>query len=112
MPIFSCSTLASGARQLVVQEAFEITVSEAFSVSWLTPNTTVLSTSFSPGAEITTFFAPAVRCAPALALRGEQAGAFEHHVDAELAPGQLGRIAFGADADAVAVDDHVDRHRR
>ena len=26
MPILSCSTLATGARQLVVQEAFEITV--------------------------------------------------------------------------------------
>jgi hypothetical protein len=33
MPIFSCSTMASGARQLVVHEALEMTVSEAFSVS-------------------------------------------------------------------------------
>jgi hypothetical protein len=32
MPIFSLSTLASGARQLVVQEALEMTVSEAVSV--------------------------------------------------------------------------------
>jgi len=31
MPIRSSSAFASGARQLVVQEAFEITVSEAFS---------------------------------------------------------------------------------
>ncbi len=35
---------------------------------------------------------------------GEQAGALEHDIDTELAPGQLGRIALGADADAVAID--------
>ena len=64
----SSSALTSGARQLVVHEAFEITVSLAFSVLWLTPKTTVRSTSFSPGAEMITFFAPACRCAPAFAL--------------------------------------------
>ncbi len=32
MPIFSCSTLASGARQLVVHDAFEMTVWLALSV--------------------------------------------------------------------------------
>ena len=37
MPTLSCSTLASGARQLVVHDALEITVSLAFSVRWLTP---------------------------------------------------------------------------
>ena len=68
MPIFSCSTLASGARQLVVHEAFEITVSEALSTPSLTPMTTVLSTSLSPGAEMMTFLAPAVMCAEAFAL--------------------------------------------
>ena len=36
-PIFSCSGATRGARQLVVQEALEMTVSEAFSVLWLTP---------------------------------------------------------------------------
>ena len=46
------------ARQLVVQEALEITVSEAFSESWLTPYTMVASTSEPPGAEIITFLAP------------------------------------------------------
>lgn len=35
---------------------------------------------------------------------GEQPGAFEHHVDLLCGPGQLGRIADGADRDAVAVD--------
>ena len=37
MPTLSFSTLASGARQLVVQEAFEITVWLALSTPWLTP---------------------------------------------------------------------------
>ena len=31
IPTFSCNTLATGARQLVVHEAFEITVNPAFS---------------------------------------------------------------------------------
>ncbi len=36
-PILSCSGFTSGARQLVVHEALEITVCEAFSTSWFTP---------------------------------------------------------------------------
>src|SRR6266478_1145986 len=67
-PMQSSTALTSGARQLVVHEPFEITVSEAFSVLSLTPMTTVRSTSFSPGAERTTFFAPAARCAEAFSL--------------------------------------------
>ena len=37
MPMLSFRAFASGARQLVVQEAFEITVSLAFSTPWFTP---------------------------------------------------------------------------
>ena len=37
MPTVSLRTLAIGARQLVVHEALEITVSLAFSEPWLTP---------------------------------------------------------------------------
>ena len=51
-----------GARQLVVQEAFETMVSDGLSVWWLTPKTMVLLTSCPPGAEMSTFFAPAFRC--------------------------------------------------
>ena len=50
---------AIGAKQFVVQEAAEITVSLAFKMSWLTLNTTV-GRSLPAGAEITTFLAPAV----------------------------------------------------
>src|SRR5690625_2692800 len=65
IPNLSFSTLATGARQLVVHEALEIIWSLAFKVSWLTPYTTVAST-LVPGAEMMTFFAPASMCAWAL----------------------------------------------
>jgi hypothetical protein len=67
-PMRSSSAFTSGARQLVVHEALEMTVSDALRSLWLTPMTTVRSTSFSPGAETMTFRAPACRCAPAFAL--------------------------------------------
>ena len=40
-----------------------------------------------------------------LCLAGEEASALEHGVDAQLAPGELRRIALGEHADAVTVDD-------
>ena len=73
----------------------------------------VASTSSPPGAEMMTLLAPPSRCLAGLGLAGEQARALEHDVDAQLAPGQLGRIAFGQHLDAVAVDDQrvaVDLH--
>jgi hypothetical protein len=51
------------------------------------------------GAEISTFLA----LGRGLAL-GEQAGAFEHDVDAELAPGQIGRVALGQHLDFPGAD--------
>src|SRR5690606_26856880 len=39
----------------------------------------------------------------------EQAGAFEHDVDAQLAPRQFRRVALGANLDAIAVDHEVAR---
>ena len=36
-PMRSFSAFTSGARQLVVHEAFEITVCDALSTSWFTP---------------------------------------------------------------------------
>ena len=56
MPQVSCSTFATGARPLVVQEALEMTWCFFGSyISLLTPSTIVRS-SFLAGAEITTFF--------------------------------------------------------
>jgi len=57
----------NGARQFVVQDAFETILCSGFSSWSLTPRTTVKSMSF-PGAEMITFFAPASRCFPAPAL--------------------------------------------
>ena len=62
IPQASFSTLASGATQLVVQEALEMI--RCFSLSYassLTPSTIVTSGSVA-GAEMTTFSAPASRC--------------------------------------------------
>ena len=56
-----------GARQFVVQEALEITLSCSVNVSWFTPITTV-GTSPLAGAEMITRPAPASRCLPALSL--------------------------------------------
>ena len=67
-PILSFRGLTNGARQLVVHEALEITVSDALSTSWFTPNTTVASTSLPPGAEMMTFLAPPLRWAEAFSF--------------------------------------------
>src|SRR4249920_3527615 len=67
MPKLSCSTLATGARQLVVQDALEITVISLVITPWFTPYTTVASTA-SAGAEISTLRAPAAINAEAAAL--------------------------------------------
>src|SRR3954454_23421425 len=54
----SFRAFAIGARQLVVQEALEMTVCASGSYDvWLTPMTTVTS-SFEAGAEMMTFLAP------------------------------------------------------
>src|SRR6478735_2406025 len=67
MPNESSNTLAIGARQLVVQDAQLITVSLPSRMLWFTLNTIVFRSPVA-GAEITTRFAPAVRCDSAFAL--------------------------------------------
>ncbi len=53
-PTLSCSTFTTGTRQLVVHEAFEMTVKPLLRTPWFTPYTMVASTSSPPGAEMTT----------------------------------------------------------
>ena len=68
MPKLSRSTLATVARQLVVQEALE--TSSCLAGSYFpsfTPSTIVMSGSLA-GAVMTTFFAPACRCFEEVAL--------------------------------------------
>merc|ERR1719235_1228937 len=60
MPNLSFTTFASGARQLVVHEAFETTwMSDLYSV-WFTPQTNIGTSSFG-GAEMITFLQPPPR---------------------------------------------------
>ena len=63
MPNLSFSSLTMAAIELVVQEPADTMLSEAFRISWLTPNTTVGVVSSLAGAEIRTFLAPAFRWA-------------------------------------------------
>src|SRR5689334_15924581 len=63
IPNVSTRTLATGPRQLVVQDALEtIACLRGSYLSWLTPITIVRSSSLA-GAEMMTFLAPAVRWA-------------------------------------------------
>jgi hypothetical protein len=66
IPNLSCSTFASGARQFVVHDAFEITVCAAASYApSFTPKQTMTSAS-ELGAEMMTRLAPPFRCSAAL----------------------------------------------
>jgi len=65
MPKVSCTTFARGARQFVVQEAFEKMASPAYA-SVLTPHTNIGASG--EGAETTTFFAPPFKCKLAFSL--------------------------------------------
>ena len=68
MPNVSFNTLATGARQFVVQDAFDrMWCFFGLYLSSFTPMTTVRSSPLA-GAEMITFFAPAFRCASAFAL--------------------------------------------
>ena len=59
---FSFNTLANGARQFVVQEALDTTLWLGASYcSWLTPITTVISSS-EAGAEMITFLTDPPKC--------------------------------------------------
>mmetsp|Transcript_154822 Transcript_154822/g.269540 ORF Transcript_154822/g.269540 Transcript_154822/m.269540 type:complete len:218 (+) Transcript_154822:479-1132(+) len=60
-PKLSWMTFASGARQFVVQDALETTVSLGLYSVWFTP-TTYMGTASLGGAEMMTFWAPPLRC--------------------------------------------------
>ena len=61
IPNLSFNTLAIGARQLVVQEAFDTNFVPFSYALWFTPQTNMGVSSFD-GADITTYFAPASIC--------------------------------------------------
>ena len=97
MPNVSWSTFATGARQFVVHDAFEMMwCSAGLYISRLMPMHSVTS-GFFAGAEIRTFFAPPARCLPALALSTNRPVALDHDVDAGVLPLDRRRILLGAD---------------
>ena len=104
MPKVSCSTLTTGARQLVVQLAFEMMLCLAASyLSSLTPSTMVMS-SLVAGAEMMTFLTVRAEVRLGLFGVGEEAGGLDHDLCADGGPVELGRVALGEDLDLLAVD--------
>ena len=89
MPILSCSTFATGARQLVVHDALEMTVCSDLSTLWLTPYTMVGIDVLLARRRDHDFLRAAREMRAGLRLAGEQARALEHEIHAELAPRQL-----------------------
>ena len=107
MPKLSLRTLASGPRQLVVQEALEMMWCAAGSYrSSLTPITMVMSSSGGGGGD-QDLLGAGVDVLLRVGGLGEEAGGLDDDVHAQLAPGQLGGVALGQDLDGLAVDDDV-----
>ena len=102
------STCTTGARQFVVQLALEMMLCFLGSyLSWLTPITTVMSSPLA-GAEMITFFAPAVRCPLAFSASVNRPVHSMTISTPSRLPRQLGRRLGGDDLHLVAVDDqHV-----
>ena len=104
MPNRSWSTLAIGARQFVVHEALEMTVC-CVGVEDL-----VVHAHADHGVGVTRRrrdddpLGAAGEVAGGLVAGGEDPGRLDHHVDAVLAPGDLGRVTRLELADLVAVD--------
>ena len=99
MPKVSLSTLTTGARQLVVQLALEMTLCLAASyLSSLTPRTMVRS-SLVAGAEMMTFLTVLPQVRLGLGGVGEEAGGLDDDLRADGGPVELGRVALGEDLD-------------
>jgi hypothetical protein len=85
MPHLSFSTLATGARQLVVQEALDDDGLASVGARG-SRQTRTWACRLWQGADIITFLAPAARCFSAAGFVQEQAGGFDHDVGADLVP--------------------------
>ena len=104
MPKVSCRTLTTGARQLVVQLALEMTLCLAASyLSSLTPRTMVMS-SLVAGAEMMTFLTVVPRWALAFSASVKKPVDSTTICGADGGPVELGGVALGEDFDLLAVD--------
>ena len=104
-PKLSTRTLAIGARQLVVQLAFEMTSCLALSyISSLTPRHDG-DVGALGGRRDDDLLGAGLEVLGGGGALGEAPGGLDDDVGAELAPRQLGGVGLGGDADALAVDD-------
>ena len=102
----SFRAFAIGARQLVVQEAAEMILSSLVRVLWLTL--------IDDGGQIVAgrsgdndLAGACVDMSLCLCLAGIEAGALQHNVNAQLAPGQISSVRHLVDDDLLAVDNDV-----
>ena len=111
----SSIALTSGARQLVVHEALEMTVSLSFSSLVVDPENHGAVDVLLARRRDDHLARAGLEVRAGLRLAGEKPGALEDDVHAERAPRQLRRIALGNDLDRVAVHDDglvLDFHAR
>ena len=102
MPNVSCSTFTTGARQLVVQEAFEMMLCLAGSYApSLTPSTMVTS-SFFGGRRNDDFLHRAAQVLHGFFRVGEKPGGLHHDFRAQGSPVDLRRIFGGENFDLLA----------
>ena len=95
MPQKSLSTFATGARQLVVQDALETTAVGGLQLVVIDPVDDREIGAGGRSADTRTFFGAGLEMSRCLAsLDGEEAGALQGDVDAEIAPWQVGRVAL------------------
>ena len=104
MPTASFSTLATGARQLVVHEALLTILCSALQplVIDAVDDGVVGAVGRSRDQDLLRAGAEMAR---GLLLAREHAGAFEHEVDPEIAPGKLRHVALGQHLDRPLADD-------
>ena len=108
MPIASCRTLATGARQFVVHDALEMTLCG--------PVVGLVEVDAERDGDVLVLgrrgdddlLGPGLEVLGGVVALGEQAGGLDHHVDAEVAPRQVAgsrsastRIGLAVDGDAL-----------
>ena len=105
MPTVSCRTFATGARQLVVHDALEMTW-------WLSGVVDLVEVDAEYDGRVRLgrrrgddhLLGARVEVLGGVGALGEEAGRLDHDVDAEVAPRQRRRVALGQHLDVAAVD--------
>ena len=106
MPNFSSSSLTMAAMELVVQEPAETITSEAFRMSWFTPNTTVGVVVVLGRGGDQDLLGASVDVSLGLLGGGVEAGALEHVLNTVvLDPRDVVGVLLGVDLVFLAVDD-------